>query len=780
MTIKKQAGINRKILHFEALDRWIRVFLCALIIVSMAGCYTSKINDASGTVTSNTVTANTDTAESRYYSVKELDLYQTTGNEYVEVISMVPCSDQLAVCIAVHTYERLPDGTTKDSSKKYAIFFDQTGKKTAQIDFEKVLGPNEGPINFACNLKGDLVVLSMGNDTNTSKPKYNLYSFDSSGNVDGEPIQIVFEDVNYIPAQVIVDTLGNVLITGYNSDFVNTIIVFDSKGKQQFEITDPRLMNYNLLLSGDTIYANSYENGNEGDNAGKFVLYPIEMKSGELGKAKNMTVSSFNSFTFSGKKGLYCNDETGVSILSLKDMMEQPLLLWENIDIDYATYINCKLVAFSDDTIFCLGTSRTSEYDESKLSVLRRQSENPDIEKQTITVAGVDISDMDCVLETVFSFNKANDAYHVKIKNYADSNAMYLDVLAGLGPDVIIGNIDMTLSQYESQDLLVDLYPLMDKDSTFHKDDYLSSILKICETDGRLYKIPTSFAFDSLVGARSKIGIRSGWTVDEFVKVANGLPTGMQAIANNTQSTLLKASINTSMTAFVEPKTGICNFESDGFYKLLDWAKTYGVFEGGNTISNENSPDERTLVQDDKLALVGTLICDPSSYASIESIFGEPISVVGFPSSTKSGPLCGMGMLLGISAQSKCADGAWSYLKTFFSEEEQQKIVDSGNGIPIKTSVFEKQIAAVMNQNESDTNGETNMTADSGFVPLSEESAQGYRELVYSLANVPYTPEKDVLAIIMEEVPSYFHDQKSAEEVADVIQNRVQTVVDEQ
>ena len=85
-----------------------------------------------------------------------------------------------------------------------------------------------------------------------------------------------------------------------------------------------------------------------------------------------------------------------------------------------------------------------------------------------------------------------------------------------------------------------------------------------------------------------------------------------------------------------------------------------------------------------------------------------------------------------------------------------------------------------MNQNESDTNGETDMTADSGFVPLSEESAQGYRELVYSLANVPYTPEKDVLAIIMEEVPSYFHDQKSAEEVADVIQNRVQTVVDEQ
>jgi len=101
-------------------------------------------------------------------------------------------------------------------------------------------------------------------------------------------------------------------------------------------------------------------------------------------------------------------------------------------------------------------------------------------------------------------------------------------------------------------------------------------------------------------------------------------------------------------------------------------------------------------------------------------------------------------------------------------------------GFPIKTSVFEKQIAAAMNQNESDTNGETDMTADSGFVPLSEESAQDYRELVYSLANVPYTPEKDVLAIIMEEVPSYFHDQKSAEEVADVIQNRVQTVVDEQ
>lgn len=779
-----------KFLHFKLLDRWIKVFLCACMIVSMTGCSLSEMNADGGTFTANTntantntantVTANTVTAESRYYSVDELDLYQTTENQYVDVISMIPCSDQLAVCIAVHTYERLSDGMINDSSKIFAIFFDQTGKKTAQIDFEKVLDPNEGVVNFTGNSKGDLVVLSMGYDTNSSTPIYNLYSFNSSGNVDGEPIQIVFEDVNYIPAQVIVDTLGNILITGYNSDIVNTITVFDSKGKQQFEITDLKLMNYNLLLSGDTIYVNSYENENEGDNAGKFVLYPIEMKSGELGKAKNMTVSSFDNFTFSGKKGLYCNDETGVSILNLKDMTQQPLFLWENIDIDYATYINCKLVAFSDDTIFCLGTEHTALYDESKLSVLKRQSENPNIEKQTITVAGVGISDIDSVLETVYSFNKTSDAYHIKIKNYTDSNAMYLDVLAGLGPDVIIGNIDMTLSQYESQDLLVDLYPLMDKDSTFHKDDYLSSILKICETDGRLYKIPTSFAFDSLAGAQSKIGIRSGWTVDEFVKVAKGLPTGMQAIANNTQSTLLKASINTSMSAFVEPKTGICNFKSDEFYKLLDWAKIYGVFEGGNSISNENSLDERTLVQDDKLALMYTTIWDPSSYASIESVFGEPISVVGFPSSTKSGPLCIMSMMLGISAQSKCIDGAWSFLKTFYSEEKQQKLVDSGNGIPIKTSVFEKQIAAAMNQSDSDTTEATNMTDNSGIVPMSEESAQGYRELVNSLANVPFTTNNDVLAIIMEEVPSYFYDQKSAEEVADIIQNRVHIVVNEQ
>jgi len=62
--------------------------------------------------------------------------------------------------------------------------------------------------------------------------------------------------------------------------------------------------------------------------------------------------------------------------------------------------------------------------------------------------------------------------------------------------------------------------------------------------------------------------------------------------------------------------------------------------------------------------------------------------------------------------------------------------------------------------------------------PMSETQEKSYRDLVYGL-NTLASADREILGIIMEEAPSYFFDQKSAEDVAALIQNRVQTLVDE-
>jgi len=70
------------------------------------------------------------------------------------------------------------------------------------------------------------------------------------------------------------------------------------------------------------------------------------------------------------------------------------------------------------------------------------------------------------------------------------------------------------------------------------------------------------------------------------------------------------------------------------------------------------------------------------------------------------------------------------------------------------------------------------MTMTALLIPLKEESVQNLRNLINGL-NTKYPFDEGVMQIIMEEAPAYFNDQKSAEVVADIIQNRVQVIVDE-
>lgn len=55
---------------------------------------------------------------------------------------------------------------------------------------------------------------------------------------------------------------------------------------------------------------------------------------------------------------------------------------------------------------------------------------------------------------------------------------------------------------------------------------------------------------------------------------------------------------------------------------------------------------------------------------------------------------------------------------------------------------------------------------------------QDLRDLIDGL-DTKYPFDEGVMQIIMEEVPAYLNDQKSAEVVASIIQNRVQVIVDE-
>jgi len=142
--------------------------------------------------------------------------------------------------------------------------------------------------------------------------------------------------------------------------------------------------------------------------------------------------------------------------------------------------------------------------------------------------------------------------------------------------------------------------------------------------------------------------------------------------------------------------------------------------------------------------------------------------------------------MLAISSQSASQQACWLFIKSFFTEDAQKTSADFENSsIPVLKSAFEDQIEQAMNPDGTysggmvtlDGNG-MSVSSSTTTIPMTEEAAQAYRELVYSLDTLgSYDPA--IINLISEEVPFYFNGQKSDKEVAALIQNRVQTLVDE-
>ncbi len=667
--------------------------------------------------------------------------------------------------------------------KYYILIYDNTGKLMSQIDLGSVMDPNSYPMSMAADADGNLMILLQGYDEETGASSFLMYSVDAAGKLGASPVKLAFGDYDY-PNQMTIDKDGNMYFTSYGEQGLK-IMVFDSKGKPLYEITGGKEnLNGNLYVIGDLVYV---DGSDFTDDKYKSLLYPLDTAGKKLGEPIDMTRLSMygGEMMYIGANGVYSNSSIGVYQLDIEEQTKTPVLLWKDADIARTMYGNDQVVVLSSDKIMLISSIYGGESTSTKVTLLTREATNPNAGKIIIRIAGVGITYDAAVLSAVYEFNKSNTEYRVEIHDYMEDqpinseedynkviNTMNMEILSGDGPDIIFGSYQ-SFANYEAKDLLVDLYTLMEKDTDFKKDDYIPSVLKLCETDGHLYKFGTGFMIQGFVGAKSVIGDRMGWTVDEFNEMVNSLPSGMTPLVNQTQSNLLTNSLYASMDSFVNAQTGEVTFNTEDFWQLLDYAKTYGTDDDN---PDQEYSDEMTMLQNGELALASCYIGDPTGYGQYAAMINEPISVVGFPSSDKRGPMCYVNTMLAISSESGSQEAAWDFVKSFFSEDAQMTIAENYS-IPVLKSAFEFQIERAMNPDE---NGGGMVIYDKmgQMQPMTEDEAQEYRDLINGLDTLA-SFDMEISNIILEETPAFFNGQKSEQDIAAIIQNRVQTLVNE-
>ena len=677
------------------------------------------------------------------------------------------------------------------TSKTILLAYSKEGELLTQSDMSSIVDENSSIMRISVRADGTLVALITSYDPESYEQIFNECVIDDTGKIVGAPVAIELPEYFY-PNDVVYDDEGNRYFSGWGETAM--VYVTDASGKKIFEAKDDNINSRFFEMDGK-IYVDGYD---VEDNYA-YVFFEIDLEAKELGKPMDMGFiqsSGMNSF-FAGPEGMYVQTTTGISKVDLEEKTTKEIISWSDCNFERELYGDDRIVMLSDSKLIIFSNIYDNETMKSNVRaiLLTKEDTNPDAGKIIITVGGIGLSYDNILSKNIYEFNKASTEYRIVTKDYEAGvdyskvqdeddytkvytdmiNKMNLEIMSGDGPDILYGAYS-DFSLYESKGLLVDLNTLIDKDDTFKKDDFLPSLFTVCASGDKLYKLGTGCYIYGFAGATSLIGERTGWTIDEFNEVAGTLPEGMDMLSpyGMTQSSILDMLLTTSMANFIDPVSGSVNFDTDEFRAVLEFSKTHGKDDDAEE-NWENYVDDMTLIRNGELALTQAYIGDPSSFHQLAAAFGEPISVVGFPSATKNGPICQMNSILAISSESPSIDAAWSFIKTFFTEAAQTKVAENWS-IPFHKVAFENKIQkAIKGEDDMMMYYYEGMPENS---KMTEESAEAYRALVNSLTTMTIV-DPAIQAIIREEVPAYFNDQKKVEDVAKLIQNRVETMVNE-
>ncbi|MCL2053427.1 MAG: hypothetical protein FWG90_03160 [Oscillospiraceae bacterium] len=586
--------------------------------------------------------------------------------------------------------------------------------------------------------------------------------------------------------------LSNVqdLIVGDDDNFYictdeGVVAILDENGEPVFDLKDVasilKLPNGSIAARKKSSFLNSEH----------LFFSEIDVTQKGFGEVREFEASGndFDSYYISGNEIFEILESTSSKLYghSAENKSRTELVSWAEqgiLESGFSTHGN---IIFLGDVIYRLestGSIPPSANDKIRLIKLTKSDELIGSDKKIISLAVMNYDSM--VRRTVVEFNKQSGEYEIQVKAYMEENgrdnqseaitSFNLDLTAGKSADIIIMD-NIPIESYVSKGLFVDLYEYIDADPDMQRADYLPNMLKMLETNGKLYTISDSFIISTVAGKASEVGETRGLTWDRFNTLLEKKAVGTLPISGSsfhmTKSDFLSKSVLTSLNSFIDFETGQCYFDSPEFVELMKTADRYFPSEAGKA-SISDFKENRVMLMDDVLFNFSGL-----NIKTHETLyFEEPSIYIGFPTKKGvGGSLAQFNHKIAISSQSELKEAAWEYVKYIITDYQYTEGFNANNsgtiaGFPIKISALEKQAEIVTNKE-----GTVSMQVEGATVTfdaaLTAREAQKVFELIYSVDNSANNGNQGIFEILQEESQYYFAGQKSVEETAAVIQSRV-------
>lgn len=524
---------------------------------------------------------------------------------------------------------------------------------------------------------------------------------------------------------------------------------------------------------------------------GGLMIALADLDAGTVGEKYKLPGVSYEFSCYAGiGYDLYLADANGVYGYNIGDADKTQLLNY--VDSDFGFYNLYSLVAINEREFFALYDSS----DSSNIPAKFTKVDPGDVkDKKQITFAMV-YTDWD-VRREVVKFNKSNEEYRINIINYnslygseddynAGLNKLNTDIISGKVPDIILLENSMPVDSYINKGVLEDLKPYIEKDEELDINNFMPNVIEAFSVDGKLFTLVPSYYISTLMAKTSDVGSEMGWTVQEAMDVLASKPEGTQFINNVTREYMLNNCMTMAGSQFVDWETGVCSFNSDGFIQMLEFINSFPEEVDDAMFTDDYWNNYDSMWREGRVLAAEAQLGDFRNYNYMEKgTFGEKITMIGFPSEEGKGSVIFPTLRIAMSAKSANKEGAWQFLRTFLTDEYQENNVNYSFPISVKRL---EELAAQATQKSyyTDENGNKVEYDDTYYVggievvipPMTEQETKELMEQIYSITEA-YKYDESLLNIIKEEAAPYFAGQKSAKEVASIIQSRVQIYVNE-
>lgn len=390
----------------------------------------------------------------------------------------------------------------------------------------------------------------------------------------------------------------------------------------------------------------------------------------------------------------------------------------------------------------------------------------------------------------VADFNRYDPDYYISIMVPGEGEdtesfqrRIQLELTSGKGPDLMEDSVLYDVNSMKDKGFLMQL-----DERQFESGGCIETALATGMIDGGLYGVPYEFSLDFAAYHKSELGDAQTLTVEEMMEFAHASEAKIVDAEYSAAQFILKYALSDeSNTDYINWKEHKSNLLDEKFLKLLAFAKEYTV---------EQTADNHEIPQTDVFAAhpLGSQFT-LSQFKTLQESLGDYL-ILGYPRNEGNGIYMWTNRIY-VNAQSDSREGAVHFLQYLVGEKAQALYVsydaleDASRRMnsagffvnkivlfPINRSILEKMV-----EKEDGNNPENQFVLDSGKIlylkqPLSEEQISEFWYLVdHSLPAVfKITPLEK---LIYEELDPYFEGQRSVEDAAEKLNNRVQLYLDE-